>query len=127
MERYDLRELLDRRARSDAPYLEFQRSADISTGIYVLPAGATDRQQPHAEDEIYSVLEGVSRFTAGDETVDVGPGSVLFVAAGVPHRFHDITADLALLVVFGPAEGSRGRVDGPPDQGRASGDGAPTA
>ncbi len=32
---------------------------------------------------------------------------MLFVAAHEPHRFHDITADLTLLVVFGPAEGSR--------------------
>jgi hypothetical protein len=32
---------------------------------------------------------------------------VIFVAAAVPHRFHDITEDLTLLVAFGPAEGSR--------------------
>ena len=39
--------------------------------------------------------------------MDVNPGAVLFVPAHEPHRFHDITADLALLVFFGPAEGSR--------------------
>jgi hypothetical protein len=38
----------------------------------------------------------------------VGPGSVVFVAATVPHTFHDITEELNLLVAFGPAEGSRG-------------------
>ena len=53
------------------------------------------------------MLEGRSRFTAGAETSDVGPGDTLFVAAGVPHRFHDITETLRLIVVFGPAEGSR--------------------
>ena len=31
-------------------------------------------------------------------------GSVVFVAAGVEHRFHDIAEDLAVLVVFAPPE-----------------------
>jgi hypothetical protein len=29
---------------------------------------------------------------------------VIFVAAGVPHRFHDITQDLDLIVVIAPPE-----------------------
>jgi quercetin dioxygenase-like cupin family protein len=32
----------------------------------------------------------------------VGPGDTIFVAAGVAHRFVDITEDLALVVVFAP-------------------------
>jgi len=32
---------------------------------------------------------------------------VLFVPARVEHRFHSITEDLVVLVVFAPAEGSR--------------------
>jgi quercetin dioxygenase-like cupin family protein len=35
------------------------------------------------------------------------PGTVVFVAAHVAHRFHDIAERLELLVVFGPAEGDR--------------------
>jgi quercetin dioxygenase-like cupin family protein len=38
--------------------------------------------------------------------VDVAAGSTLFVAAHEVHRFHDVTADLTVLVVFAPAEGS---------------------
>ena len=45
--------------------------------------------------------------TVGDETRPVAPGSLVFVAATVPHRFHDIAERLELLVVFGPAEGDR--------------------
>ena len=37
----------------------------------------------------------------------IGPGSVIFVPAGEEHRFTEVTVDLALLVVFGPAYGSR--------------------
>ena len=40
-------------------------------------------------------------------TRDVRPRSIVFVAANVPHRFHDITERLELFVAFGPAEESR--------------------
>jgi quercetin dioxygenase-like cupin family protein len=40
-------------------------------------------------------------------SADVSPGSVIFVPAGEEHRFAEVTEDLALLVVFGPAYGSR--------------------
>ena len=99
--------LLARRAGAGDPYLEFLRVPDLSLGLYVLEAGAVDRQQPHTEDEAYVVLAGRARFTAGAETRAVGPGDTIFVPAGVPHRFHDIAETLELIVAFGPAEGSR--------------------
>jgi mannose-6-phosphate isomerase-like protein (cupin superfamily) len=37
----------------------------------------------------------------------VAPGSVIFVPAREEHRFTDVTEDLTLLVIFGPAEESR--------------------
>jgi quercetin dioxygenase-like cupin family protein len=37
----------------------------------------------------------------------VGPGSVIYVAAGEEHRFTDVTEDLAAFVLFAPAEGAR--------------------
>ena len=33
-------------------------------------------------------------------------GSVIFVAAGVEHRFYDIAEELVVLVFFAPAESS---------------------
>jgi mannose-6-phosphate isomerase-like protein (cupin superfamily) len=90
-----------------ATYEEHLRRADLSLGTYCLRAGAVDPQDPHDEDEIYVVSSGRGRFTSGGETIDVTPGSVFFVAAHEEHRFHDITEDLAVLVFFGPAEGSR--------------------
>jgi mannose-6-phosphate isomerase-like protein (cupin superfamily) len=107
MDAFNLSGLVERQAASGDAYLEFLRVPDLSLGLYVLPAGATDPQQPHGEDEAYVVLSGRSRFTAGSETREVGPGDTIFVGAGVPHRFHDIGEELRLIVVFGPAEGSR--------------------
>jgi mannose-6-phosphate isomerase-like protein (cupin superfamily) len=90
-----------------ATYLEHLATRDLSVGTYSLRTGALDPQSPHTEDEIYVVTAGRGRFTGGDHTVDVAAGTVLFVPAGEPHRFHDISEDLAVLVVFVPAEGSR--------------------
>ena len=102
--RHTLPELQELRREADRAYLEFLRTDSLSAGLYVLPVGGVDRQSPHREDEVYVVLSGRGRFTAGAETVDVEPGDTLFVAAGVPHRFHDITEELQLAVVFAPPE-----------------------
>jgi len=92
----------ERQATGDA-YLPFLERSTLSTGLYELPAGGRDGQQPHSRDEVYAVKAGRARFTAGEETTSVGPGSVLFVKARVPHRFHDIEEDLQVLVFFSSA------------------------
>ena len=107
MDVFALASLLERQSAAGRPYLEFLQVPDLSIGLYVLEAGAVDRQQPHTEDEAYVVLAGRADFTAGSETRAVVPGDTIFVPAGVPHRFHDIAETLRLIVVFGPAEGSR--------------------
>jgi quercetin dioxygenase-like cupin family protein len=92
------------RAKAGKLYREFLRVPAMSAGLYVLPAGATDPQRPHHEDEMYYVIRGRGRFRAADQDAEVSAGSVLFVAAEAEHRFHDITEELAVLVFFAPAE-----------------------
>jgi mannose-6-phosphate isomerase-like protein (cupin superfamily) len=104
----ELRDVQADRATTGRLYEEFLRVPDLSAGLYVLDAGATDPQSPHTEDELYYVVSGRGRVTVGEEVRDVAPGSLVFVAARVPHRFHDVVERLELLVVFGPAEGDRG-------------------
>jgi mannose-6-phosphate isomerase-like protein (cupin superfamily) len=91
-----------------ADWVEHLRRPDLSVGTYSLRTGAIDTQSPHTEDEIYVVTAGRAHFTSGGRTVAIAPGTTLFVPAHEVHFFHDITEDLALLVFFGPAEGSRG-------------------
>lgn len=90
-----------------AHYAEQLRVPDLSLGTYSLPVGAVDPQGPHTEDEVYVVVRGRARFVADSGEAEVGPGSVLYVPAGEAHRFVDVTEDLTVLVVFGPAEGTR--------------------
>jgi quercetin dioxygenase-like cupin family protein len=99
-----LPEIEEQRAESGKPYREFLRVPAMSAGLYVLPAGATDRQKPHREDEIYYVIRGRARFKAGSEDREVSAGSMIFVAAQIAHRFYDIAEELAILVIFAPAE-----------------------
>ena len=104
---WELADVVARGAESGRPYLEFLRVPDLSVGLYVLEAGGVDGQSPHTEDEAYIVMSGHGRLRMGPQDVAVGPGTTAFVAAGVEHRFHDITERLVILVAFGPAEGSR--------------------
>jgi quercetin dioxygenase-like cupin family protein len=104
MDAFELADLLEVQAASGRLYHEFVRTHDLSVGLYVLPAGSIDPQQPHTEDEVYHVVSGRARITVGDEDRVVHAGSVVFVGADVPHRFHDIEEELVVLVIFGPAE-----------------------
>ena len=98
-------DVIDReRGKAGKAYREFLRVPALSAGLYVLPAGGIDPQRPHHEDEMYYILRGRGHFRAGDEETEVSAGSVLFVAAEVEHRFHDISEELAVLVLFAPAE-----------------------
>ncbi len=85
-------------------YEEFLRHPSMSAGLYELPAGGNDPQQPHTEDELYYVIAGAATFECNERHEAVRPGSVIFVEALAPHRFADITEDLSVLVVFAPAE-----------------------
>jgi mannose-6-phosphate isomerase-like protein (cupin superfamily) len=85
-------------------YFELIRVPAMSAGLYVLQPGEPDRQAPHREDELYYVIGGKAMIRVGKEDQPVGPGSAIFVAAGVEHNFHSITAELRVLVVFAPAE-----------------------
>ncbi len=104
MSHYKIAALEQQRTQNAKPYLEFLRASTLSAGLYVLAAGATDQQKPHHEDEMYYVIRGRGRFRAGSEDCEVTAGSVLFVPAEVEHKFYDIAEELAVLVVFAPAE-----------------------
>ncbi len=97
-----------RRGQSGKRYLEFLRAPAMSAGVYVLPAGSTDLQSPHKEDEMYYVVRGCARMRAGSEDHAVSQGSVIFVPAGAEHRFYEITEELTVLVFFAPAESELG-------------------
>ena len=109
MDIFEMADLINTQRNLEERYLEFftADTGTLSMGLYVLPAGDTDPQQPHTEDEIYYVVSGSARLQVGDEDREIKDGSVIFVETGAPHRFHTITETLTLLVVFAPPRRSR--------------------
>ena len=51
------------------------------------------------------MLAGRATIAVAGEDRRVEAGSIVYVAAGVEHRFHDIEADLQVLVFFAGADG----------------------
>jgi mannose-6-phosphate isomerase-like protein (cupin superfamily) len=97
---FDLEKQIQALRASGKPYREFLRVPALSCGIYTLPAGADDLQAPHDEDEVYYVISGRARLEVSGETVEAGPGSVLYVGATAEHSFFEIEEDMTLLVFF---------------------------
>ena len=104
MQAYELDQVISQRVDTNKLYLEFLKVPDLSMGLYVLPAGGTDPQSPHTEDEVYYVVSGRAQILVAEENREVRPGSIVYVKKNVAHRFHSIEEELTLLVFFAPAE-----------------------
>jgi mannose-6-phosphate isomerase-like protein (cupin superfamily) len=104
---YSLDEI-KKRIKGPIPYGEFVRIPTMSCGIYVLQPEDKDLQRPHNEDEIYYVISGAAQMKVTAENLAeqdraIRTGDIIFVKAHEEHRFHDVTQELVLLVVFAPA------------------------
>ncbi|MCF5714924.1 cupin domain-containing protein [Pseudomonas tremae] len=75
----------------------FERG-DFSLELFA-PRGS-DTQSPHAQDEVYIISSGHSKFVRAGKIVSVRIGDVLFVPAGVDHRFVDFSHDFRTWVIF---------------------------
>jgi len=102
MKAFELSDLDPPRDPDGHGYLDLLASERLSVTYAIWPAGVEDRQQPHDEDEVYHVVAGRGRIRVADEDEPVGPGSVIFVAAGIEHRFHVIEEELRVLVFWAP-------------------------
>lgn len=104
MQAFELSQLFQQRADANKLYLEFLNVPNLSMGLYALPAGGTDPQSPHTEDEVYYVVSGQAKIRVAEEDRNVQAGSIVYVAKNVEHRFHSIEEELRILVFFAPAE-----------------------
>jgi mannose-6-phosphate isomerase-like protein (cupin superfamily) len=88
------------------PFVELLRHGTMSVEFYA-PRGV-DTQTPHSQDELYVVVSGSGEFINGPRRHRFGPGDLLFVPAGVEHRFENFSDDFAVWVVFyGPRGGEK--------------------
>lgn len=67
-----------------------------------------DTQTPHLQDELYIIAEGKGFFIREKERISCQKGDVLFVPAGMKHRFEEFSHDFATWVIFyGPQGGEK--------------------
>ncbi len=85
--------------RGRGGYEVVHESAGLEVGVYVLVAPEPDRQQPHADDEVYVVLEGRGPLDVEGTRTDLREGNAIFVPAGADHRFTGCE-QLCVLLIF---------------------------
>jgi mannose-6-phosphate isomerase-like protein (cupin superfamily) len=92
------------REAGEQAFVELFRHGPVSVELYA-PRGV-DTQQAHPQDELYVVVSGSGQFVNGPRRRPFGPGDLMFVPAGVVHRFEDFGDDFVVWVVFcGPRGG----------------------
>jgi mannose-6-phosphate isomerase-like protein (cupin superfamily) len=84
-------------------FVELFRHGTLSVELYA-PRGS-DPQGPHTRDEVYAVVRGSGWFRNGSDRHRFDIGDVLFVPAGVVHRFEEFTPDMVVWVFFYGPEG----------------------
>ena len=99
MHAFEVAAVKQRLGEAGGGYEAVHESAGLELGVYVLVAPEADHQQPHADDEIYVVLEGTGVLEVEGEPVPVREGSAVFVEAGADHRF-TAYEHLSVLVIF---------------------------
>ncbi|HVW96205.1 MAG TPA: cupin domain-containing protein [Mucilaginibacter sp.] len=92
---------------SDALFAKLMEHGSMSVEIY-RPLNE-DMQTPHQQDELYIVIGGSGEFLNNGNRSAFGPGDVLFVPAGIEHRFENFSPDFLTWVIFyGPEGGEKG-------------------
>ncbi len=96
---FDIEGAKARLAAADGGYEIVHESPGLEIGVYVLVAPEPDHQQPHADDEVYVVLEGSGTLDIEGDQVELREGHAAFVPAGAKHQFIGYE-QLSVLVIF---------------------------
>jgi mannose-6-phosphate isomerase-like protein (cupin superfamily) len=96
---FEIAAVRQRLAEAGGGYEIVHESAGLELAVYVLVAPEPDRQQPHADDEVYVVLEGTGVLQVEGDEIPVREGTAVFVQAGADHRF-TAYEHLSVLVIF---------------------------
>ncbi len=85
-----------------APFEVLMQQGEMSVEVFAPGSNADglDRQQPHAQDELYFVMQGSGQIRIGDTLQNAEIGDAFFVPAQMPHCFENFSSDFAVWVVF---------------------------
>jgi mannose-6-phosphate isomerase-like protein (cupin superfamily) len=97
---FELASLVARLEKEGGYFLDFLKIRDLEAGIIVLHPGEKDTQEPHSADELYYVIQGSGMMELGKIKKSICQGSIVFVPAGLRHKFYGNSEDLVVLYVF---------------------------
>jgi mannose-6-phosphate isomerase-like protein (cupin superfamily) len=101
---FELPNMFEQREQAGRPWLPFLTVSTMTAGVYALPEAGVDPQGPHERDELYYVISGRAKLQVEGDSMEVSPGSTVYVRAFTEHRFYDIEEELKVLVFFSTAE-----------------------
>ena len=82
-------------------YEVVHESDGIEIGVYVLVAPEPDRQQPHADDEVYVVLDGHGELEVEGKPVELSPREFALLETLARNRGQVLSRDQLLERVWG--------------------------
>lgn len=99
---FHLHEIESERVANASSYSPFLQRPGLVTGLYHVAAGESDEASHgiHEEDEVYYVVRGRGKISLDGRDEALTPGSIVYVAKGAVHFFHEVEEDLSLLVFF---------------------------
>ncbi len=101
-----IKDSLEKLSHHNGTFIKLFSHGTLEVEIY--KPERVDLQKPHTRDEVYVVSAGSGEFVCGNERGPVAGGDVLFVPAGVEHRFLNFTNDFSTWVFFyGPEGGEK--------------------
>jgi mannose-6-phosphate isomerase-like protein (cupin superfamily) len=97
---FELQDLVKQLNKEGGYFLDFLKMRNLEAGIIMLHPGEEDTQEPHSADELYYVIEGSGLMELGSSKKPVKKGSIIFVPAGLRHKFFGNKEDLVVLYMF---------------------------
>jgi mannose-6-phosphate isomerase-like protein (cupin superfamily) len=97
---FELQDLVKQLEKEGGYFIDFLKVRELEAGIIVLHPGQEDTQEPHSADELYYVIEGTGFIELGKANKPVKKGSIIFVPAGLRHKFYGNKEDLVILYMF---------------------------
>lgn len=68
-----------------------ETAGKLSLVEFTVPVGMGPPPHVHAQDEVVYIIDGTATYHLGDETIEVGPGSVVYIPKGTQEYFEPTT------------------------------------
>jgi quercetin dioxygenase-like cupin family protein len=90
-------------SRDKAAKADLFASGQLFVGLNCFEAGQSQKVHVHAgSDKFYLVVSGKARMTVGDDTREVGAGTVVWAPADLPHGVAEALERTVMLVAIAP-------------------------